>query len=155
MDKRSPSRSPAFDLSVFVVLGVIAAAGCAHRPSAAPPPSPPTAPSPDLEPGHPDDDQKWNTLYGKVLSGTASDEEIGGYYDHLRQRSEAAIRVAEQALLKITEPLTDLQGGLLTLIIRMNRDRLATIPLELEEARARKRLQDRRRQEFARSSPPP
>jgi hypothetical protein len=31
-----------------------------------------------------EEEQRWNQLYGKVLSGTASEEEIRRYYDHRR-----------------------------------------------------------------------
>src|SRR4051794_35176212 len=31
-----------------------------------------------------EEERRWNALYGKVLSGTASGEEIDRYYDHLR-----------------------------------------------------------------------
>jgi hypothetical protein len=94
-----------------------------------------------------EEERRWNALYGKVLSGTASAAEIDGYYDRLRRRSEDYLHLAETAL---GQPLPERERALLVLAARMNRERLASLPREREQALARKRLQDQRRAEWQR-----
>jgi hypothetical protein len=94
-----------------------------------------------------EEERRWNVLYGKVLSGTASGTEIDGYYDRLRRRSEDYLHLAETAL---AQPLPERERALLVLAARMNRERLASLPREREQALARKRLQDQRRAEWQR-----
>jgi hypothetical protein len=89
-----------------------------------------------------DDERRWNALYGKVLSGTASESEIDLYFQRLRQRSEDYLQVAEAAL---AQNPPQRERALLTLAVRMNHERLASLPRERDEALARKRLQDQRR----------
>jgi hypothetical protein len=98
-----------------------------------------------------EDERRWNALYGKVLSGTGSSEEIDRYYDHLRRRSEDYLRLADAAL---AQPLPERERALLVLAARMNRERLAALPREREQAMARKRLQDQRRAEWHARQPP-
>jgi hypothetical protein len=86
--------------------------------------------------------RRWNDLYGKVLAGEASAEEIDGYYRHLERRSQDYLQVAEAAL---AQPLPERERALFTLAARMNRDRLAALPGERAAAFDRKRLQDQRR----------
>jgi hypothetical protein len=97
-----------------------------------------------------EEERRWNALYGKVLSGTASGEEIDRYYDHLRGRSQDYLRLAEAAL---GQPLPERERALLELAARMNRERLAALPREREQALARKRLQDQRRAGWRARSP--
>jgi hypothetical protein len=87
----------------------------------------------------------WNQLYGKVLSGTATDAEIRSYIDHRRQVSEDSIEFAELVLADYGRELPDRDRGLLELAVEMHRTRLAELPRQEEEARARKAEQDRRR----------
>ena len=90
----------------------------------------------------------WNELYGKVLSGTASDAEIRRYFDHRRRVSEDAIEFAELVLADHGAELPERDRGLLELAVDMHRTRLAELPREESEARARKAEQDRRRAEW-------
>jgi hypothetical protein len=87
----------------------------------------------------------WNRLYGKVLSGTATDAEIRSHIDHRRQVSEDSIEFAELILADYGRELPDRDRGLLELAVDMHRTRLAELPRQEEEARARKAEQDRRR----------
>ena len=86
-----------------------------------------------------------NQLYGKVLSGTASTEEIRTWVDQRRQISEDAIEFAQRVLSEHGSELPDRDRGLLELAIEMHRTRLAELPRQEAEARARKDEQDRRR----------
>jgi hypothetical protein len=87
----------------------------------------------------------WNELYGKVLSGTATTDEIRTCVDHRRQVSEDAIEFAQRVLAEHGSELPDRDRGLLELAIEMHSTRLAELPRQESEARARKDEQDRRR----------
>ncbi len=91
------------------------------------------------------DSAGWNVLYGKVLSGTATDGEIRAYFDHRRQVSEDAIEVAELILADHGSELPERDRGLLELAVDMHRTRLSELPRQESEARDRKAEQDRRR----------
>ena len=91
------------------------------------------------------DKAAWNDLHGKVLSGTASDSEIGAWIDHRRQVSQDAIEFAQRVLAEHGSELPDRDRGLLELAISMHRTRLDELPRQESEARARKVEQDRRR----------
>lgn len=90
----------------------------------------------------------WNELYGKVLSGTASEEEIQRYYTHRRQVSEDYIAFASLVLQQHGAQLPEDERGLYELSIQMHRTRLAEYPRQQEEALARKGAQDTRRREW-------
>jgi len=98
-----------------------------------------------------DEGRRWNTLYGKVLSGTASAAEIDLYFQHLRRRSEDYLHVAETALAQ--PDLSDRDRGLFTLAARMHRQRLAGLDEAREQAIARKQEQDQRRQAWRARAP--
>jgi hypothetical protein len=98
-----------------------------------------------------EEEQRWNQLYGKVLSGTASEEEIQRYYDHRRQLSRDYIEFARLVLQEYPDELPERDRGLYELSIEMHTTRLAEIPRQIEEALARKQDQDRRRDEWQRS----
>ncbi|HZJ56530.1 MAG TPA: hypothetical protein VFD38_20465 [Myxococcaceae bacterium] len=91
------------------------------------------------------DSAGWNQLHGKVLSGTASDAEIRAWIDHRRQVSEDAIEFAQRVLTEHGSELPERDRGLLELAISMHRTRLAELPRQESDARARKAEQDRRR----------
>jgi hypothetical protein len=98
-----------------------------------------------------EEEQRWNELYGKVLSGTASEEEIQRYYDHRRKLSEDYVAFARLVLQEYPDELPERDRGLYELSIEMHTSRLAEIPHKIEEALARKQEQDRRREEWRRS----
>ncbi len=90
--------------------------------------------------------QRWNALYGKVQSNTASDEEIHQYYDHRRQVSEDFIAFANLVLQEHGTQLSEQERGLYELSIQMHRTRLAELPGQVEGALERARLQTQRRE---------
>lgn len=96
----------------------------------------------------------WNVLYGKVLSGTASASQLRSYFDHRRQVSEDAIEFAELVLADYGSQLPDRDRGLLELAVQMHQTRLAELPRQEAEAKARKEEQDRRRAEWNGRPPP-
>jgi hypothetical protein len=99
--------------------------------------------------------RKWNELFGKVQSGDASEEEIHRYYDYRRKLSEDYLAVANLMLTEGGDKLPEGDRGLLELSIRMHQDRLKAVPRQVEEALARKQLQDQRREEWIRNGKKP
>jgi hypothetical protein len=85
-----------------------------------------------------------NELYGKVLSTTASEEEIGRYYAERRRVSEDYIQFSELVLAEYRDRLPDEQIGLYELSIKLHRARLAEIPRDMNDALARRRAKNRR-----------
>jgi hypothetical protein len=99
--------------------------------------------------------RKWNEIFGKVQSGDASEEEIHRYYDYRRKLSEDYIAVANLMLTEGGDQLPERDRGLIELSIRMHQDRLKAVPRQVEEALARKQLQDQRREEWIRNGKKP
>jgi hypothetical protein len=99
--------------------------------------------------------RQWNTLFGKVQAGEASEEEIQRYYDHRRKISEDYIAMGSLMLTEYSDRLTERDQGLIALSIRMHRDRLAEVQRQISEAQERKKLQDQRREEWLRSGKRP
>jgi hypothetical protein len=97
----------------------------------------------------------WNDLHGKVLSGTATADEIHTWVDHRRHVSEDAIELAQRILAEHGSELPDRDRGLLELAVEMHRTRLDELPRQESEAQARKVEQDRRRAEWKAGSPTP
>lgn len=95
--------------------------------------------------------RKWNEVFGKVQSGDASEEEIHRYFDYRRKASEDAIAIAQQMLTDYGDKLPERDKGLLDLSIRMHQDRLKEVPRQTDDALARKKLQDQRREEWIRN----
>lgn len=95
--------------------------------------------------------RKWNEVFGKVQSGDASEEEIHRYFDYRRKASEDAITLAQRMLTDYGATLPERDKGLLDLSIRMHQDRLKEVPRQTDEALARKKLQDQRREEWIRN----
>lgn len=106
---------------------------------------------PDVLAERAEEKRRWNELYGKVLSSTATEDEIHRYYDHRRQVSEDAIQFATQVLQRYGAQLSEEERGLYGLSIRMHRTRLDEIPREISDALARKAAQDLRREEWLRT----
>ena len=100
------------------------------------------------------DSAGWNRLYGKVLSGTASTDEIRTWVDHRRNVSEDAIEFAQRVLAEYGSELPERDRGLLELAIDMHRTRLAELPRKESEARERKDQQDRARAAWNGAPPP-
>ncbi len=95
-----------------------------------------------------DEERRLNDLYGKVLSNTASEEEIRNYYGERRKISEDTIEFAATVLADYGDRLPEQERGLYELSIRMNKMRLRELPKQIDDAFARKKIQDRRREEW-------
>ncbi|WP_239469870.1 hypothetical protein [Archangium violaceum] len=92
--------------------------------------------------------QRWNALLGKVQSNEATEEEIHQYYDHRRQVSEDYIAFASLVLQEHGAQLSEQERGLYELSIQMHRTRLSELPRQVDDALARARLQDQRREKW-------
>ena len=85
---------------------------------------------------------RWNDEYGKVLSGTATEDEIRAYYDRRARLSGDYIEFATYLVDHYNDQISDQDLELLHLAIRLHRARLEEIPRKVEEAFERKRQQD-------------
>ncbi|HEX5746354.1 MAG TPA: hypothetical protein VFZ09_08920 [Archangium sp.] len=94
--------------------------------------------------------RRWNELYGKVQSNTATEQEIHQYYEHRRKLSEDSIAFASAVLEQFGPQLPEQEQGLYALSIQMHRTRLEELPRQIEEALARKSAQDQRREAWRR-----
>jgi hypothetical protein len=97
------------------------------------------------------EERRWNTLFGKVQSSTATEEEIHEYYAHRRQVSEDFIAFARAVLDQYGPQLPEQEKGLYELSIRMHTTRLEELPGQIDDALARKHLQDGRREQWQRA----
>jgi hypothetical protein len=75
-----------------------------------------------------------NDLYGKVLSTTATEEEIQRYYAERRRVSEDYIEFAEMVLAEYRDRLPEEHIGLYELSIKLHSARLDEIPRDEREA---------------------
>jgi hypothetical protein len=101
-----------------------------------------------------EDERRRNELYGRVLSNTASEEEIRGYYAERRKISEDYIEFAQAALKEYGDQLPDQERGLYELSVKMHTMRLREMPRQIDDALARKKVQDRRREDWQQGAPP-
>jgi hypothetical protein len=88
----------------------------------------------------------WNGEYGKVLSGTGTDDEIRAYYAHRQQVSADYAEFATYVLDRFEKSLPERDVALLELARKLHLARLEEIPRRLEEGFARKRAQDAARE---------
>ena len=93
---------------------------------------------------------RWNDEYGKVLSGTATEEEIVAYYDYRQRVSSDYVEFTSYVLARHRAELPPRDVALLELAENMHKHRLLELPRKLEEARARKRQQDDAREQWRR-----
>jgi hypothetical protein len=85
---------------------------------------------------------RWNVEYGKILSGTATEEEIRAYYDQRARLSGDYVEFATYVLDHYGDTLPERDTGLLKLARRLHLARLEEIPRKVEEALQRKQAQD-------------
>lgn len=85
---------------------------------------------------------RWNVEYGKVLSGTGTEEEIRAYYDYKSRLSGDYIEFSTYLLDHYEAELPGQDVALLRLARRLHQARLEEVPRKLEEAFERKRAQD-------------
>ncbi len=88
---------------------------------------------------------RWNTEYGKILSGTATDEEIRAYYDQRARLASDYMEFTTYLLDHYRDTLPERDVGLLELARRLNAARLQEISRQVEESFERKRQQDEAR----------
>jgi hypothetical protein len=88
---------------------------------------------------------RWNVEYGKMLSGTASEDEIRAYYDLRARLSGDYIEFTSYLLDHYKDDLSERDVGLLDLARRLHLARLEEIPRKVQEAFDRKRRQDEAR----------
>lgn len=86
--------------------------------------------------------RQWNVHYGKVLSGTATEEEIRAFYDERARVSGDYVELTTYLIDHYGETLSGDDQTLLHLARRLHRARLEEIPRKIEEAFEHKRAQD-------------
>lgn len=86
--------------------------------------------------------ERWNVEYGKILSGTGTEEEIRDYYDQRARLSTDYVEFTTYLLDHYEDDLPERDVGLLQLARRLHLARLEEIPRKVEEALERKRQQD-------------
>jgi hypothetical protein len=86
-----------------------------------------------------------NDLYGKVLSGTGTEEDVRSYYADRQRYSTDAIQLVDYLLEHHEADLTERDQQFLQIARRLHLARLQEIPRRLEEGLARKRSQDEAR----------
>jgi hypothetical protein len=89
-----------------------------------------------------------NVQYGKVLSGTGTDEELVDYYDYRMRASTDYVAFADYLLEHYGSELNDQDQTLLHLARKLHLARLEEIPRKLQEARDRKAEQDEARRKW-------
>jgi hypothetical protein len=89
-----------------------------------------------------------NRRYGKVVSNTASVEEIRDYYSYRRKLSEDYIEVLQLILDEHGDELSERDAGLFELTISMHTARLAELPAKLDDALQRKTEYDAVKQKW-------
>lgn len=89
---------------------------------------------------------RWNDEYGKVLSNTATEQEIEAYYAHRQRVSEDAIEFANHLLNHYEDVLPPKDVGLLELAIELHLARLEEIPGQIADANQRREAHEAARQ---------
>jgi len=85
---------------------------------------------------------RWNVEYGKILSGTGTEEEIRTYFDQRARLSTDYVEFTTYMLDHYRDTLPERDVALLELARRMHATRLQEVPRQVEEALARKQQQD-------------
>jgi hypothetical protein len=91
---------------------------------------------------------RWNVEYGKILSNTATPDEIDTYYAYRYRLSSDYIQVATMILADYGDELEQKDVGLLKVAIELHMARLEEIPRQIEEAHERCAAHERVRQEW-------
>jgi hypothetical protein len=93
---------------------------------------------------------RWNTAYGKVLSNTATEEEIHAYYDHRDRLASDYIEFITHVLENYGESLSLRDIGLLKVAAELNLARLEEIPRQVAEALERRKAHEAAREAWLR-----
>jgi len=105
--------------------------------------------------------ERWNVEYGKVLSNTATKEEVDAYFAHRQQMSTDYIQFAAYLLQNYWQKLGVRNEGLLKLAIKLHLARLEEIPRQMAEAHQRREAHEAARrawleeQKAFEADPPP
>jgi hypothetical protein len=86
--------------------------------------------------------ERWNVEYGKVLSSTATADEVDAYYARRKRLSEDYVTFAGHLLLYYRDRLPKQDVALLKLAMDMNLARLEEIPRQLADAHQRREAHD-------------
>lgn len=92
--------------------------------------------------------ERWNTEYGKVLSGNATADEIDTYYAERQQLAQDYVEFATYLLAEYGDKLTVRDVGLLKVAVELNLARLEQFPRDLAEAQARREEHDAARRKW-------
>jgi len=93
---------------------------------------------------------RWNEAYGKVLSNTATEEEIVAYYAHRDRLASDYVQFATYLLEHHGHDLSIRDLGLLKVAVELNLARLEEIPREMAEAQERRKAHEQAREEWRR-----
>jgi hypothetical protein len=91
------------------------------------------------------DREYWNHEYGKVLSNTASEEEVRAYYAHRQRLSADSVEVTTYLLDHYGHVLPERDVGLLALARRLHLARLEELPRDLSDALVRREAHEQAR----------
>jgi hypothetical protein len=89
---------------------------------------------------------RWNVEYGKVLSNTATAEEVDAYYAQRERLSRDYAAFAGFLLAKYSDKLPKQDAALLKLSVEMHMAKLQEIPRQIAEAHERRKAQEAVRQ---------
>jgi hypothetical protein len=89
---------------------------------------------------------EWNREYGKVLSGTATEQEVRDYYAHRKRLSADSVEFATYLLDHYRDVLPERDLGLLELARELHLARLEELPRNLSDALERREAHEKARQ---------
>jgi hypothetical protein len=95
--------------------------------------------------------ERWNVEYGKVLSNTATADEVDAYYAYRYRLSSDYVQFATFLLSDYGDDLAPRDVGLLKVAIELNLARLEEIPRQITEAHARREAHDAARRAWLES----
>ena len=102
---------------------------------------------------------RWNVEYGKVLSNTATEEEVVAYFEHRDRLASDYVEFITHILENYGESLTLRDVGLLKVAAELNLARLEEIPRQMADALERRKAHAEAREAWRReqalfASPP-
>jgi hypothetical protein len=92
--------------------------------------------------------ERWNVQYGKVLSNTATPEEIDAYYAERQQLSEDYLEFIVYLLTNYGYEIPARDVALMKLSAEMHHQRLEEIPRQIAEAHQRQAAHEAARQKW-------
>jgi len=94
---------------------------------------------------------RWNVEYGKVLSNTATADEVDTYYAYRYRLSSDYVQFATYLLADYGDDLAPRDVGLLKVAIELHLARLEEIPRQIAEAHERREAHDAARRAWLES----